>query len=131
MSNLPLFPELPESQESLTRPPVSRTELRLSLPVRNQVEMVMRDLDSTLDPEHPARAIWALVEQLDLCQLYDPIRAAADTPGRPATDPRVLLALWLPARRAVRSDPLAALLNRMRHQTEDSHARQQHRSGRE
>ncbi len=95
MSDLPLFPELPESQESLTRPPVSRTELRLSVPVRNQVEMVMRDLDSCLDPEHPARAIWALVERLDLSQLYDPIRAAADTPGRPATDPKVLLALWL------------------------------------
>ena len=95
MSNLPLFPGLPESQESLTQPPVSQTELRLSVPVRNQVEMVMRDLDSTLDPEHPARAIWALVERLDLSQLYDPIRAAADTPGRPATDPKVLLALWL------------------------------------
>ncbi len=95
MSYLPLFPELPESQELPVPPPVSLTELRLSVPVRNQVEMVMRDLHSSLDPEHPARAIWALVERLDLSQLYDPIRAAADTPGRPATDPKVLLALWL------------------------------------
>jgi transposase len=95
MSDLPLFPELPEAQAVPPPPPVSLTELRLSLPVRNQVEMVMRDLDSSLDPEHPARAIWALVERLDLSQLYHPIRAAADTPGRAATDPKVLLALWL------------------------------------
>ncbi len=95
MSYLPLFPELPEGGDAPPRPRVSREELRLSQPVRNQVEMVMRDLDSSLDLEHPARAIWALVERLDLSQLYDPICAAADTPGRPATDPKVLLALWL------------------------------------
>ncbi len=95
MSYLLLFPELPESQELPPRPSVSRIALRLSLPVRNQVELVMRDLDSCLDPEHPARAIWALVERLDLSRLYDRISAAADTPGRPATDPKVLLALWL------------------------------------
>lgn len=95
MSYLPMFPEIPEGQELPPGPPVSRAALRLSLPVRNQVEMVMRDLDSTLDPEHPARAIWDLVERLDLSRLYEGISAAADTPGRPATDPKVLLALWL------------------------------------
>jgi transposase len=90
-----MFPEVPEGQELPPGPPVSRTGLRLSLPVRNQVEMVMRGLDSTLAPEHPARAIWDLVERLNLSRLYEGICAAADTPGRPATDPKVLLALWL------------------------------------
>ena len=63
MCYLPLFPELPESRKVAPGPPVSPAELRLSVPVRNQVEMVMRDLDSSLDPAHPARAIWALVER--------------------------------------------------------------------
>jgi transposase len=57
--------------------------------------MVMQELDALIGPEHRARAIWGLVERLDLSQLYTPIRAATDTPGRAATDPKVLLALWL------------------------------------
>ena len=114
MCYLPLFPELPESREVVPVPPVSPAELRLSVPVRNQVEMVMRDLDSSLDPAHPARAIWALVERLDLSQLYVPIRAAVDTPGRPATDPRVLLALWLYA--TVEGISSAHQLDRLSHE---------------
>ncbi len=68
MSYLPLFPELPETQEPHSRPAVSQG-LWLSLPVRTQVEMLMWGLDSRVDPAHPARAIWALVERLDLSQL--------------------------------------------------------------
>jgi len=95
MSYLPLFPELPEVEElsSPASPPLG--ELRLSRPVRNQVEMVMQELDALIGPEHRARVIWGLVERLDLSQLYTPIRVATDTPGRAATDPKVLLALWL------------------------------------
>ena len=114
MSYLPLFPEFPESQELPSRVPVERTALRLSQPVRNQVEMVLRDLDSCLGPGHPARAIWALVERLDLSQLYVPIRAAADTPGRAATDPKVLLALWLYA--TVEGISSAHRLDRLSHE---------------
>ena len=95
MSHLPLFPDLAEVEESQSRASLPIGELRLSRPVRNQVEMVMRELDALIGPEHRARAIWGLVERLDLSQLYTPIRAATDTPGRAATDPKVLLALWL------------------------------------
>jgi len=95
MSHLPLFPDLTEAEES--GPPASLpiSELRLSRPVRNQVEMIMQELDALIGPEHRARAIWGLVERLDLSQFYTPIRVATDTPGRAATDPKVLLALWL------------------------------------
>ena len=95
MSHLPLFPDLTEAEGS--GPPASLpiSELRLSRPVRNQVEMVMQELDALIGPEHRARAIWGLVERLDLSQFYTPIRVATDTPGRAATDPKVLLALWL------------------------------------
>jgi transposase len=64
-------------------------------PVRNQVEMMLRDLDSILPEDHLARAIWAVVETLDLSEFYAPIKAVDGEPGHPATDPQVLVALWL------------------------------------
>jgi transposase len=39
--------------------------------------------------------VWSFVEGLDLGWFYDRIKARGETPGRPATDPRILLALWL------------------------------------
>ena len=95
MSELPLFPELAESEEVPMPVPTARNELRLSGPVRNQAEMIVRDLDAVLGPEHRARAIWSLVERLDLSDFYTAIRSTSDRPGRAATDPKVLLALWL------------------------------------
>jgi hypothetical protein len=62
MSHLPLFPDLTESEESRHPATLPRSELRLSRPVRNQVEMVMQELDALIGPEHRARAIWGLVE---------------------------------------------------------------------
>ncbi len=53
------------------------------------------DLEALVAEEHPARGIWALVERLDLSAFYDEIEARGSTAGRPATDPAVLLALWL------------------------------------
>lgn len=53
------------------------------------------EFDGLIEADHPARAIWGYVEQLDLSALYARIRARAHTPGRPPPDPRVVLALWL------------------------------------
>jgi len=53
------------------------------------------DLDGTLPLDHRARAVWEYVEGLDLSELYLRIRAVEGMAGRPAADPRVLLALWL------------------------------------
>lgn len=53
------------------------------------------DLEALVSDEHPVRAIWALVERLDLSAFYDEIRSRGSNAGRPATDPAVLLALWL------------------------------------
>lgn len=62
---------------------------------RKQLELRTFDLDATLPPEHRARAIWAVVERLDLSRFYDAIRARGSRPGRAATDPKVLVALWV------------------------------------
>lgn len=40
------------------------------------------------------RLIWSYVEQLDLSELENRIKARGDRPGQPATTPQLLLALW-------------------------------------
>jgi transposase len=52
-------------------------------------------LDETIPPEHHARVIWAVVERLDVSAFEAPVQAREGEAGRPATDPRLLLALWL------------------------------------
>jgi transposase len=63
-------------------------------PNRQQL-LSAKTIDELLEPDHPARAVWAYVEGLDLTPLYDRIRARGSLAGRPAIDPRLLLALWL------------------------------------
>lgn len=67
---------------------------RLSVPDR-QTLLSAQTIDDLLEAEHPARAVWAYVMELDLTLLYDRIRARGSVAGRPAIDPRLLVALWL------------------------------------
>jgi transposase len=57
--------------------------------------MVVQCPDELVDADHPVRVIWAVVERLDLSAFHAPIRARAGVPGRDATDPRLLVSLWL------------------------------------
>jgi transposase len=68
---------------------------RLVFANRAQVELRPVDLESLLAPDHPARAVWAFVEALDLSPLYEKVRAVEGGAGRPAIDPRIFMALWL------------------------------------
>ncbi len=89
-----LFP-LPDPESLPLAPPTAREHARVLRPNRQQLQWTPRDLDAALAQDHPARAIWDMLERLDLTRFYGSIRAVLDGPGRPATDPRVLLALWL------------------------------------
>jgi transposase len=62
---------------------------------RSQLQWRTYDLESTLPADHGARAIWSALEKLDLWRFYAPIAAREREPGRPAIDPRILIALWL------------------------------------
>lgn len=62
---------------------------------RSQVELGPFDLESLIPPGHRARSIWSVVEKLDLSRFYEPIKARGSQAGRAATDPKVLVALWL------------------------------------
>src|SRR5438270_3146545 len=68
---------------------------RVLRPERRQLRWDMIDLDSPLPPEHRARLVWSFVAGLKLSEFYARIKARDDTAGRPASDPAVLLAVWL------------------------------------
>jgi transposase len=75
--------------------PTLHSQARLNEPVRSQWEWLPRTLDSMIPEDHRARAIWAMVQRLELKAFYAPIKAVEGHAGHPATDPQVLLALWL------------------------------------
>jgi transposase len=87
--------ELPEPKETQPTPPTRPEVARLYRPVRDQLEWMPRSLDSLLPEDHPARAIWQTLDQLDLRGFYAEVKAIQGHAGHPATDPKVLLALWL------------------------------------
>jgi transposase len=60
-----------------------------------QILVPAMPLEDLLTPEHHARTVWQFVQGLDLRPLVDRVRAVEGGPGRPATDPRILVALWL------------------------------------
>jgi transposase len=89
-----LFP-IPESESP--RREVSKVSgtPRVVRPNRAQVELRAVDLEGLLPADHPARAVWEFVESLDLSPLYAQVQSVEGRAGRPATDPRIYLTLWL------------------------------------
>jgi transposase len=75
--------------------PLPPAKPRLRLADRSQVLLRPLSLEETLAPDHPARIIWALVCRWDLTLFLATVVARGEKPGRPATDPRILISLWL------------------------------------
>jgi transposase len=98
MSDTPLFPDANDPGEPT---PQLRPDLdpvpppRLRLADREQVRLVPMALDELIPPDHDVRFVWDLVSGWDLARFLDSIRARGDAPGRPATDPRILITLWV------------------------------------
>lgn len=72
-----------------------QTPARTIQPNRSQLRLVPLDLDRELDENHPARAVWAYVERLNLDAFYQVIKAREGRAGRPPVDPQIYLALWI------------------------------------
>jgi transposase len=68
---------------------------RLREAERRQITLQAMDFDALVALEHPVRGLWAMVEALNLSEFYATIEARGSKPGAPATDPKILLALWL------------------------------------
>ena len=89
--------------EALATSAATRTETlsseretpRLRRPERAQAVLESVCLDERLPADHAARTIWRVVEQLDLSAFYEAIAARGSDPGRAATDPKLLVGLWL------------------------------------
>jgi len=69
--------------------------LRLRTAERGQVELRCAALDDLIAADHRVRLVWAFVEGLDVTPLLAGVRSYVGATGAPATDPRILLALWL------------------------------------
>ena len=69
--------------------------VRLRVPERVQVRMKFEAWDDLVPLDHPVRAVWAVAQKMDLSVFLEPIKARVGSGGRDATDPRLLVALWL------------------------------------
>jgi transposase len=91
--NLDELPEPPSPAQVAQSPPAGKPRLRV--PIRDQVEMRWASLEELLEPDHPVRIVWAAVCRLDLTSWLSEIKAIEGHVGRDATDPRLLVALWV------------------------------------
>ena len=69
--------------------------LRLRQPNRSQTVLRAECPEDLVPENHPVRVIWTVTGRLDLSAFYTSIRALEGQAGRDATDPRLLVALWL------------------------------------
>src|SRR5271157_1418800 len=73
----------------------AQAAVRLRVPERRQMAMVVQCPDDLVPAQHAVRMVMALVETLDLTRFSEPIKAREGVAGRDATDPRLLVGLWL------------------------------------
>ena len=92
MSDERLFPEV---NASPIADGCDEAPARYETANRTQPELLPYDVDAVLPPGHAARLVWRFVEGLDLSAFYATIRSREGRAGRPAIDPKILLALWL------------------------------------
>lgn len=83
-----------ETEESLEKAGVPGA-VRLRVPERRQMAMVVQCTDDLVSAQHPVRMVMAVVETLDVSRFSVTIKARAGVAGRDATDPRLLVGLWL------------------------------------
>jgi transposase len=68
---------------------------RLRVPHRDQIEIRWASLDQLLEPDHQARLVWQAVAAIPLDRWLGEVKAVEGHVGRDATDPRLLVALWV------------------------------------
>src|SRR5437764_11108777 len=66
---------------------------------RNQYLLRACHVERLIPENHPARDIWETVGRLDLSHFYEDIKSNTQQGGRSATDPRLLISLWIYAYR--------------------------------
>ncbi len=74
---------------------VSPHNFKLKTSVRNQYEFISRCLDELVPDDHKVRLIWDFVSNMDLSACLSEISTFYKQKGRSATDPKILLTLWI------------------------------------
>jgi len=69
--------------------------VRLRIPERGQLGWVAQCVEDLVESDHEVRLVMSVVEKLDVSGFYESIKAREGAAGRDATDPRLLVALWL------------------------------------
>jgi transposase len=73
----------------------AKAGVRLRTPERRQMAMVVQCVDDLVGTTHPVRLVMAVVQKLDVSRFCEPIQAREGVAGRDASDPQLLVALWL------------------------------------
>ena len=81
--------------DSPSTPEFPPAPVRLRKPERQQMTLMPHCLDDLIAPDHPVRLVAAVVAKLDLSEFRKPIKARQGIAGRDATDPELLVGLWL------------------------------------
>jgi transposase len=68
---------------------------RLKVIDRSQTFWGAIDIEKLIEEDHPARAIWAMVNRLDLSGLEAKIKAVEGRAGQSSLNPLLLMALWI------------------------------------
>ena len=72
-----------------------KRRVRLRKAERLQLSMEPHCIDDLVGALHPVRTVMAVVEKLEVSGFCERIRAREGQAGRDATDPRLLVGLWL------------------------------------
>lgn len=88
--------ELPPAKEAAPLP-VANDPKRVRLRRAERAQQIWGpiNLDAQLPEDHPARAMYAVIERLDLSALYAQVESLVGEAGAPAIDAKILLALWV------------------------------------
>jgi transposase len=84
-----------QAPEATPTPPAGGARPRLRYANREQITMRVCALDDLVPEDHPVRMVWEHVNGLDVSPLLAKIQATEAHAGAPATDPRILMSLWL------------------------------------
>jgi transposase len=83
------------AEQPVEQKPPARGRLKLRTVNRQQTMLASIYVEELIPADHKARAIWHLVERMDLSRFSEPLRTTEGGAGRPAWDPHLLVSLWV------------------------------------
>jgi transposase len=95
--NLEAFRRTDGPTDALPEPDVSRKPAAKRFRPINRNQMMIRpiNIDRLVEPDHPVRAIWEMVQRLDMSRVESDYKAVEGGKGRSRHDPRLLMAIWI------------------------------------